>query len=62
MPKNPLVGGLVLNLPEFTWLVHCPIVIDHCLFQYLMFFSCLHGVGAGGKAWLSKTFNMLDIL
>ena len=36
-----------LNLPEFTWLVTCPIVTGHYLFQCLkeMFFGYLNALG-----------------
>ena len=31
--ENLLVGGVELNLPEFTWLISCSIVADYYLFQ-----------------------------
>ena len=34
--ENPLVGGVGLNLPEFTWLISCSIVTDHYLFQHFI--------------------------
>ena len=59
-----LWGGVRLNLPEFTWLISCSIATDHYLFQCLKatFFGYLQVVGAGGQAWLSKTFKVQDSL
>ena len=42
-------GGTRLNLPEFTWLISCSVVIDHYRFQCheAMFFEYLQVVRAG---------------
>ena len=47
---NPLVGGVGLNVLEFMWLT---------VYSRLkaMFFGHLLAVGAGWKAWLSKTLE-----
>ena len=51
-----MVGGIKLNLTEFTSLVRFYIFTDHYLFQCLkvIFFGYLQsaGGGAGGQAWL----------
>jgi len=56
------LGGCMV---EFTWLSIFFIVTDHLLFQYpkSLFFGYLHGGRyRGWPAWLSKTFDTLDIL
>ena len=47
--KNPLVGGVRLNLPEFARLVSCAIVTDHHSLQCskAMSFGYLYTVGSG---------------
>ena len=45
------LGGVRLNLPEYTWLIGCSIATDHYLFQCLkgMFYGYLQTIMAGGK-------------
>ena len=47
---NLLVGGVRLNLSEFTWLGSCSMVTDHYIFQCLKAMSSgyLQEVRAGG--------------
>ena len=46
--EKSLVGGVELNLPEFTWLISCCIATDQYLFQCVkaMFFGYLQAIGA----------------
>ena len=48
--EGPSVGGVRLNLPEFTWLISSSVVTNHYLFQCLkaMFFGNLQEVRAAG--------------
>ena len=43
------MGGVRLNLPEFTWLMSCSIVSDHYLFQCLTAVFFLFLQEAGGR-------------